>query len=205
MIDLRRRRNLGDTAEEYLEELALFLDSDGEGLWAIVPAGKSFGFGGPDLSEFVKCCVLRLLSAQGIPVRHAGSGVLLWREQTHYGNTHEEIADAIVGEWLAAGGGSPEWGWLWFVTRDVLKTARRSEHPVPSTPPDTTKFVLEFYNSTIGEASTLNVYGKSLYAKVTNYLAERRAIGKCTSPKSDYYILDEEELRLLRSRFNSQE
>lgn len=52
MIDLRRRRNLGDTAEEYLEELALFLDSDGEGLWAIVPAGKSFGFGGPDLSEF---------------------------------------------------------------------------------------------------------------------------------------------------------
>jgi hypothetical protein len=103
------------------------LDDDGKAMFAIVPAGRSFGFTGRDLSEFVRLCILRLLSAGGMPVKYAESGPLLWREQMQYGQSKEEIADAIVAEWLAAGGGDPPWGWLWFVNRDVLNSARRSQ------------------------------------------------------------------------------
>lgn len=127
MIDLERRSGLGDTVAEYLETLPYELDGDGEGLWAIVPAGKSFRFEGADLVEFVRRCVLRLLDVGAVPVRHAKDGPLLWQEQTQYGQSNEEIADAIVAEWLAAGGGDPPWGWLWFVNRDVLNSARRPQ------------------------------------------------------------------------------
>ena len=57
--------------------------------------------------------------------QHREIGELEWVEQTQYGMTREEIADAIVAEWLEAGGGNPEWGYLWFVTRRVLETSRR--------------------------------------------------------------------------------
>jgi hypothetical protein len=126
MIDLVRRRSLGDTAAGFLETLPFYTDSDGESLWHIVPAGRSFGFEGPELSEFVRLCVLRLLEAGAVPVRHSEDGPLEWKEQTQYGTNHEEIADAIVAEWLAKGGGNPPWEYLWFVTRGVLETERRS-------------------------------------------------------------------------------
>lgn len=127
MIDLKRRRSLGDSVAEWLQTLPYEIDGYGEGLWKIVPAGESFGFEGADLAEFVKRSVLRLLDVGGIPVRHADDGPLLWLEQMQYGQTKEEMADAIVAEWLAAGGGDPPWGWLWFVTRDVLNSARRPQ------------------------------------------------------------------------------
>lgn len=124
MINLQQRRPSGVTVAEYLEGVPSELGDDGKAMFAIVPAGRSFGFTGRDLSEFVRLCILRLLSAGGIPVKYAERGPLLWREQTQYGKTKEEIADAIVAEWLAAGGGDPPWGWLWFVNRNVLNSAR---------------------------------------------------------------------------------
>lgn len=127
MIDIDRRNKRGFTAAEFIEGLPLEIDSDGEGLWSIVPRGRGFGFVGGDLAEFVRLCVMRLLEAGAVPVRHRSQGEeLLWEEQTQYGTTREEIADAIVAEWLASGGGDPPWGYLWFVTREVLETERRS-------------------------------------------------------------------------------
>jgi len=126
MIDLGRRSGLGDTVTQYLETLPYELDGDGVGFWTIVPAGRSFRFEGADLAEFVRRSVLRLLDVEGLPVRYADDGPLQWQEQKQYGKTKEEIADAIVAEWLAAGGGDPPWSWLWFVTRDVLETDLRS-------------------------------------------------------------------------------
>lgn len=132
MIDLKQTSALGDTVAEYLEFLPYDLDMDGEGLWRIIPAGRSFGFENGNLTEFVRLCVVRLLESGGVPVRHADDGVLEWREQTQYGSGKDQIADAIVAEWLATGGGNPEWEWLWFVTRNVLKTARRWQADVQS-------------------------------------------------------------------------
>lgn len=125
MIDLKRRSALGDTVADYLEFLPYEIDGDGEGLWGIVPAGRSFGFSGDDLSEFVQRAVVRLLEAGGVPVRHANEGTRLWVEQKQYGTENEAVADAIVAEWLASGGGDPPWEWLWFVTRDVLEKEGR--------------------------------------------------------------------------------
>jgi hypothetical protein len=125
MIDMERRRALGNSVAEFVEALPYWTDSDGESLWHIVPGGRTFGFKGGDLAEFVRLCVSRLLEAGAVPVRHADDGIFNWVEQTQYGSSNEEIADAIVTEWLETGGGNPEWHWLWFVTRRVLETDRR--------------------------------------------------------------------------------
>jgi hypothetical protein len=126
MIDLTRKRPLlGDTVAEFIETRPYEIDGDGEGLWGIVPHGRNFGFEGGELSEFVRLCILRLLKAGAVPVRHTKSGTVLWEEQKQYGSSHEEIADAIIAEWLANGGGNPPWEYLWFVTREVLETAKR--------------------------------------------------------------------------------
>lgn len=125
MIDLNRRSHLGYTAAEYLKDLAYEIDGDGEALWRIVPQGRSFGYDGAELAEFVRQCVLRLLNAGAVPVRFNPKGAeLRWNEQTQYGAEPDEIADAIVGEWLETGGGDPPWEYLWFVTREVLETDR---------------------------------------------------------------------------------
>jgi hypothetical protein len=109
MIDMERQRPLGDTVSYYIETIPDEIDSDGEGLWKIVPGGRSFGFEGEDLAEFVKLCVLRLLNVGAVPVRHSDDGELEWVEQIQYGTTREAVAEAIVAEWLGAGGGNPEW------------------------------------------------------------------------------------------------
>lgn len=128
MIDLQRRWPLGDpddTVEDYINTRPYDIDGDGEGLWRIVPTGRGFGFEGDELTEFVRLCVLRVLDAGAVPVRHSPEGMpLLWQEQTQYGTAKDEIAEAIVAEWLATGGGDPPWEYLWFVTREVLETDR---------------------------------------------------------------------------------
>lgn len=124
-IDLQRSRSLGDTVEEYVSTIPYEVDGDGESLWKIVPGGRSFGFEGADLQEFVRLCIMSILKAGGVPVRHALTGDLEWREQTQFGSEPDTIANAILAEWQAAGGGDPPWEWLWFVTRRVLNTSRR--------------------------------------------------------------------------------
>ena len=130
MIDLQRRWPSGEvdeTAADYIETRPHDIDGDGEGLWRIVPTGRGFGFAGDELTEFVRLCVLSLLNAGAVPVRHGPDDAeLQWVEQTQYGTMRDEIADAIIAEWLASGGGDPPWEYLWFVTRRVLETDRRA-------------------------------------------------------------------------------
>ena len=105
MIDPQRRGHSchpDDTAANYIETRPYDIDGDGRGFWGIVPWGRSFGFEGDDLVEFVRLCVLRSLEAGAVPVRHSSQGEpMLWKEQTQYGTTKDEIADAIIAEWLA--------------------------------------------------------------------------------------------------------
>ena len=122
MIDLNKKRLLGDTVAEYLVTSPFAIDNDGEGLWQIVPAGRSFGFEGADLAAFVRLSALSMLEAGGVPVRFSDAGPMRWLEQKQFGTGKNEIADAVVAEWQAAGAGDPPWEWLWFVTRRVLET-----------------------------------------------------------------------------------
>ena len=124
-IDLNAWGPEDETVGEYIQGVPYEVDGDGEGLWGIVPDGRSFGFEGVDLQLFVRLCILRLLDVGGVPVRHATRGEMRWEEQKQFGTKQDQIADAIIAEWQAAGGGDPPWEWLWFVTRRVLETSRR--------------------------------------------------------------------------------
>lgn len=123
MIDQNRKRLLGDTVAEYVETLPYELDGDGVGFWVIVPAGRSFGFAGQDLAEFVRLCIERLIDVGGIVARFADHGPRRWVEQVGFGRSKSEIAAAIVAEWQMHGGGDPDWESLWFVTPRVMKHA----------------------------------------------------------------------------------
>lgn len=50
------------------------------------------------------------------PVRGAGIvGVAKWILQPQYGRTRQEIAEAVIAEWLREGAPTPEtWTGLWF-------------------------------------------------------------------------------------------
>jgi hypothetical protein len=122
LIDLERLSSLGDTVADFLNTLPYEIDGDGEGLWSLVPTGRSFEFEGADLKEFVRISVLRILYVGGVPVRHSENGPLRWLEQKQHGTERDQIANAIIAEWQAAGGGDPPWEWLWFVSRRVLET-----------------------------------------------------------------------------------
>jgi hypothetical protein len=124
-IDLSKTSSFGDTVEDYVATIPYEADGDGEGLWGIVPAGRSFGYEGAELQEFVRLCILSILKAGGLPVRHAQTGPLEWEEQKQYGTEGDQIAGAIIAEWQAAGGGDPPWEWLYFVTQRVLATSQR--------------------------------------------------------------------------------
>ena len=122
MIDFNKKGVLDDTVAEYLVTLPYAVDSDGEGLWEVVPDGRAYGFEGADLAEFVRLSVMRFLDVGCVPVRHSDAGPMRWIEQKQFGTDKNEIADAIVAEWQAAGAIDPPWEWLWFVTRRALQT-----------------------------------------------------------------------------------
>jgi hypothetical protein len=86
MIDLSRRRRTGLTVSEFLEGLLFEVDGDGEGLWSIVPMGRSsFAFEGAELTEFVRLSVMHLLEAGAVPALHRPlTESLEWQEQTQY-------------------------------------------------------------------------------------------------------------------------
>ena len=65
MIDFNKKGVLDDTVAEYLVTLPYAVDSDGEGLWEVVPDGRAYGFEGADLAEFVQL---------GDASRHTGAG-----------------------------------------------------------------------------------------------------------------------------------
>jgi hypothetical protein len=87
------------------------------GLWQIVDHGRAgFDLEGEALVEFIRRSIHSLLDAGAMPVRGAGiPGVEKWLLQTQYGRSKQEIAEAVIAEWLRAGAPTPEtWTGLWF-------------------------------------------------------------------------------------------
>ncbi|GAB2879576.1 hypothetical protein GCM10027093_13450 [Paraburkholderia jirisanensis] len=108
-------RFFGQTVMEYIQTVPGELPNDAVGLWQIVPTGRQgFGLNGDDLGEFVRRCVLALLTHGAKPVVGGGGTQYDWILQPHYGETNEEIADTVMNEWLASGAGDCDPGGLWF-------------------------------------------------------------------------------------------
>lgn len=110
-----RDRVFGQTVMEYIQTVSGELPIDAVGLWQIVSTGRQrFGLSGGDLTEFVCRCVFALLAHGAKPVVGGGGTKYDWLLQSQYGETKEEIIDAVVKEWLASGATDGDPGGLWF-------------------------------------------------------------------------------------------
>ncbi|MGO4441632.1 hypothetical protein [Rhizobium sp. RAF56] len=110
-----RHRLYGHTIAEHIKTVAEELPIDAVGLWQIVPAGRyGFDLSGGELAEFVQRCVTALLERGAKPVMGGGGTKYDWILQPQYGETNEEVANAVLREWLDAGARDTDPGGLWF-------------------------------------------------------------------------------------------
>jgi hypothetical protein len=111
----KRDRKYGGTIMECIQAVPCELPIDAVGLWQIAPAGRHrFGLSGADLTEFVSRCVAELLAHGAKPVIGGAGTEYDWIYQPQYGETNEEIRDAVMKEWLSAGAPDCDPGGLWF-------------------------------------------------------------------------------------------
>lgn len=123
-------RNLftGSTIDERIAGNLYELKDIGIGLTHIVNQGRyGFGLEGKDLNDFIRRC-LYLLLEHGAGVRHTGSPSQPYREiELHYGNdTHEEIVEGVIADWIAGGAGDLEWGDFWFAIPGTYWPAKKT-------------------------------------------------------------------------------
>jgi hypothetical protein len=117
--DLRHRR-YGTTIDEWIAAVPEELPVDAVGLWQIVPAGRDgFGLSGTELVKFVRTCVLALLAKGAKPVVGASDNLHIW-QIVHYGDTSEQIADAVIAEWQRSGH-EPGFGDIWFALPHIYE------------------------------------------------------------------------------------
>lgn len=110
-----RHKLYGHTVAEHIHTISDELGVDAVGLWQIVPAGRyGFDLSEADLSEFVRRCVLALLEHGAKPVVGGAGTEYDWILQPQYGESNEEIANAVVSEWCATGADDCDPGGLWF-------------------------------------------------------------------------------------------
>ncbi len=120
MMNPVRHKRHGITIEEDLALRPGELAIDAVGLWQIVPAGREgFGLSGSALYDYVRRHILNLLAKGAKPVRGVKQGPRFWRV-VEYGNTPEEIADAIIAEWKASGH-EPDPGGVWFALPHIYE------------------------------------------------------------------------------------
>jgi hypothetical protein len=101
-------------------------DEDSLGMWAIVDDGRRlFGLEGDALASFIRTYIYELMDAGYKPV--IGVGKNEWQLQVQYGSIKQDVAEAVIMEWLREGAKTPEpWTGLWFgLPRHWLPENRR--------------------------------------------------------------------------------
>jgi hypothetical protein len=102
MMTEMKHKDYDLTMSEWVRLVPNELPRDAVGIFQIIPAGRDgFGLTGTNLADFLRRCVLALLDAGALPVRHSPGSGYNWTIQRQYGKIKDEIADAIVLEWLA--------------------------------------------------------------------------------------------------------
>jgi hypothetical protein len=101
---------------DYIVQVANELPIDAVGMWQIVPGGHNgFDLEGDALTDYVRRCVVELLSRGAVPVFGGGpDGPHDWIVQRQYGSRPEEIVENVIREWLANGAQDEDPGGLWF-------------------------------------------------------------------------------------------
>jgi hypothetical protein len=90
-------------------------DEDPRGMWQIVDEGRrAFSLEGDALASYIRKNIYALMDAGFKPV----SGPVKpnqWKLEVKYGSNKQEVAEAVIREWLLQGGKTPEpWTGLWF-------------------------------------------------------------------------------------------
>jgi hypothetical protein len=85
------------------------------GMWVIVSDGRNgFGLEGEALAGYIRDSIYALMDAGFKPVRGAGKPNQ-WDLQVQYGSNKQEVAEAVIREWLREGALTPApWTGLWF-------------------------------------------------------------------------------------------
>ena len=97
-----RHRQTNETMSECIAQYPGELDIDAVGMFQIVPGGRvDFGLAGDELTDYVRRAILALLDEGAVPVRGAPGSGYFWIHQKHYGTSREDIADAVIAEWLS--------------------------------------------------------------------------------------------------------
>jgi hypothetical protein len=116
-IEPERRSRYGETLSGSIAHWPRSLNDLPVGLFQIIVDGREgFGLDGEMLIDFIRRCIYALVDAGAMPVRGAGiPGVAKWILQPQYGRSKQEIAEAVIAEWLRDGAPTPEtWTGLWF-------------------------------------------------------------------------------------------
>lgn len=104
----------GIPISEWIDKTPNELAVDAVGLWQIIPVGRdSFNLTGGDLEEFAKRSIIALINRGAVPVRPAPAKDGFWEKQLQYGNSPDEIANAITEEWKNSGV-DPDHDGIWF-------------------------------------------------------------------------------------------
>jgi hypothetical protein len=126
-----RDKFYGDTIEERIKKVPAELVIDAVGLWQIVSFGREgFGLSGDKLVDYVRRHLFALFAKGARPVRGALDGVHIWT-LVNYGETPEEMADAIINEWQNSGR-DPDVGSVWFALPHIYNETLSHDAPKKS-------------------------------------------------------------------------
>jgi hypothetical protein len=115
-----RDKFYGQTLEEWIEKLPGELPIDAVGLWQVASfAREGFGLSGEELITVVRQGMAALLAKGAVPVVGAGDDIHVWT-RVNYGDTAEEISEAIIAEWRNSGR-EPDVGDVWFALPHILE------------------------------------------------------------------------------------
>ena len=115
-----RDKFYGQTVEEWIEKIPGELPIDAVGLWQIVSfAREGFELSGEELINVTRRSIAALLTKGAVPVVGAMDGVHFWTPVS-YGDTSEEICQAILTEWRNSGR-DPDVGDVWFALPHMLE------------------------------------------------------------------------------------
>jgi hypothetical protein len=100
--------------EKYIAALAVGIAhefGEEEHLSSILDDGRNrFGLAGDELDDFVRRTILALLESGARTVRQTAEPGYDWIMDYHYGETKDEITEAILTEWKASGNDPDHWG-----------------------------------------------------------------------------------------------
>lgn len=119
-------RIYGTPMSQWIAETPGELPIDSVGFRQVVTSGRyDFALEGAELVDFVRRCLWALVERGAVPVIGGGGTDYFWIHQPQYGSAKEGIVEAVIAEWLKAGGGDPEHGSLWFALPEACLIRKR--------------------------------------------------------------------------------